>query len=254
MLKIALFAGLTLLTLGLICFLLYRCRRAPIQIRDDRGKVLLSSTGATLDKDVVRLFDNLYAQVRNAVRKSKAERHIREMRKALKKASSRLNPETVKYCNSILDKAQNRLNLLEKKEAGTLSEAQRAQLQKEQARRRKAKEQKAQKREEKRAKEEASSQHRQFVAEQRRLMKDSLRYDVMKRDGFRCQLCGATAQDHVRLHVDHIVPVSKGGKTEFSNLRTLCERCNMGKSDKLETPMEIADSTPTRQVSDTISP
>lgn len=78
-------------------------------------------------------------------------------------------------------------------------------------------------------------EHRRFVAEQRRLMKDSLRYDVLARDGFRCQICGATADDGYKLHVDHILPVSKGGKTEMSNLRTLCERCNMGKSDKIET-------------------
>ncbi|MBP3922045.1 MAG: topoisomerase DNA-binding C4 zinc finger domain-containing protein [Ruminiclostridium sp.] len=35
--------------------------------------------------------------------------------------------------------------------------------------------------------------------------------------------------------MDHIVPVSKGGKSIPSNLRTLCERCNIGKSDKIET-------------------
>lgn len=73
-----------------------------------------------------------------------------------------------------------------------------------------------------------------FIAEERRKMTSSLRYDVLRRDGFRCQLCGATASDGVLLHVDHIVPVSKGGKTEMSNLRTLCERCNLGKSDKTE--------------------
>jgi len=79
---------------------------------------------------------------------------------------------------------------------------------------------------------------RRFVAAQRRLMTDSLRYDVMQRDGFRCKLCGATADDGYKLHVDHIIPVSKGGKTEISNLRTLCERCNMGKRDKIERPSE----------------
>lgn len=82
--------------------------------------------------------------------------------------------------------------------------------------------------------ESAASIHRQFVAEQRRLMSDSLRYDVLRRDGFRCQICGATQKDGVRLHVDHIFPVSKGGLTEMTNLRTLCERCNMGKRDKIE--------------------
>lgn len=72
------------------------------------------------------------------------------------------------------------------------------------------------------------------AAYQRSLMTDSLRYDIMRRDGFKCQLCGASAKDGVRLHVDHIIPVSKGGKTEPSNLRTLCERCNLGKRDKIE--------------------
>ena len=78
------------------------------------------------------------------------------------------------------------------------------------------------------------SVQRRFIAQQRRLMSDSLRYDVLRRDGFRCQICGATQKDGVRLHVDHIYPVSKGGRTEMSNLRTLCERCNMGKRDKIE--------------------
>lgn len=62
----------------------------------------------------------------------------------------------------------------------------------------------------------------------------SMRYDILKRDHFRCQICGSSSSDGVKLHVDHIVPVSRGGKTEPSNLRTLCDRCNFGKSSKLE--------------------
>ena len=69
---------------------------------------------------------------------------------------------------------------------------------------------------------------------ERAKMTDSLRYDILKRDNFRCQLCGSTAQDGVKLHVDHIHPIAKGGKTTPENLRTLCDRCNMGKSDKYE--------------------
>ena len=69
---------------------------------------------------------------------------------------------------------------------------------------------------------------------QRKKMTDSIRYDVLKRDGFKCVLCGRSAQDGVKLHVDHILPVSKGGKTEMSNLRTLCQTCNMGKRDKYD--------------------
>ena len=80
------------------------------------------------------------------------------------------------------------------------------------------------------------SDSRKYADEQRRRMSAKLRYDVFQRDGGRCQICGATQADGVRLHVDHIVPVSKGGKTELSNLRVLCERCNLGKGDCLETP------------------
>ncbi len=72
------------------------------------------------------------------------------------------------------------------------------------------------------------------IKQERSKMSASLRYDILKRDNFKCQICGATQNDGVTLHVDHIVPVSKGGKTEWSNLRTLCERCNLGKSDKYE--------------------
>lgn len=69
---------------------------------------------------------------------------------------------------------------------------------------------------------------------------DSLRYDVLRRDNFKCVICGASANEGTRLHVDHIVPISKGGKSIASNLRTLCERCNVGKLDKIEND-EISD-------------
>lgn len=84
------------------------------------------------------------------------------------------------------------------------------------------------------ARQRKEEHQRGFITEQRRLMSDSLRYDVLRRDNFRCQLCGSSAKDGVKLHVDHILPVSKGGKTEMSNLRTLCERCNLGKGAKIE--------------------
>lgn len=68
---------------------------------------------------------------------------------------------------------------------------------------------------------------------ERMRMTDSLRYDVLRRDNFKCQICGISAQDGAVLHIDHIIPVSRGGKTTIDNLQTLCERCNMGKSNKL---------------------
>lgn len=60
-----------------------------------------------------------------------------------------------------------------------------------------------------------------------------LRFKVLARDNFKCCACGASpAKDpSVELHVDHIVPWSKGGETEFENLQTLCSKCNLGKSN-----------------------
>ena len=60
-----------------------------------------------------------------------------------------------------------------------------------------------------------------------------LRWKVLQRDHFTCVGCGMTPalNPGVTLHVDHIVPWSKGGETTFSNLQTLCSRCNLGKSD-----------------------
>ncbi len=69
---------------------------------------------------------------------------------------------------------------------------------------------------------------------QRALMTPALRYDIMKRDHFRCCICGATQAEGAKLHVDHILPVAKGGKTVPENLRTLCDTCNLGKSDKYD--------------------
>lgn len=69
---------------------------------------------------------------------------------------------------------------------------------------------------------------------ERQLLTPGLRYDIMKRDGFRCVICGRTAEDGVKLHVDHIKPISKGGLTVPENLRTLCQDCNLGKSNKYD--------------------
>lgn len=68
-----------------------------------------------------------------------------------------------------------------------------------------------------------------------RKISDKLRYQVLKRDNFRCCACGASpAKDSsVELHIDHIVPWSKGGETVIDNLQTLCSKCNLGKSDSI---------------------
>lgn len=68
---------------------------------------------------------------------------------------------------------------------------------------------------------------------ERRKMSNGLRYEILKRDGFKCKLCGATREND-KLNIDHIIPISKGGKTIKQNLRTLCQRCNSGKGSKAE--------------------
>lgn len=60
----------------------------------------------------------------------------------------------------------------------------------------------------------------------------TVRFEVFKRDSFKCQYCGETAPDVV-LHVDHIVPVKEDGTNEIMNLITSCAACNLGKSANL---------------------
>ena len=61
----------------------------------------------------------------------------------------------------------------------------------------------------------------------------SLRFAIMKRDHYRCRICGRKASDRRSLEVDHKVPVARGGTNHPSNLWTLCTTCNSGKSDSL---------------------
>ncbi len=60
-----------------------------------------------------------------------------------------------------------------------------------------------------------------------------LRWHVLQRDHFKCCTCGKSPAVTlgVELHVDHIVPWSKGGETVLENLRTLCSKCNLGKGN-----------------------
>jgi hypothetical protein len=57
----------------------------------------------------------------------------------------------------------------------------------------------------------------------------TLRYQILRRDNNTCRTCGRSAHE-VKLHVDHVVPEALGGRTEASNLQTLCADCNGGKS------------------------
>lgn len=62
----------------------------------------------------------------------------------------------------------------------------------------------------------------------------SIRLEVLSRDKFRCVFCGKSPATDIgtKLHIDHIVPFASGGKSVLENLQTLCEECNLGKSNK----------------------
>ena len=68
---------------------------------------------------------------------------------------------------------------------------------------------------------------------QRKLMTKELKERIKKRDNYTCQVCGKYMPDEVGLHIDHIIPVSKGGKSIPSNLQVLCSKCNGSKSNKI---------------------
>jgi HNH endonuclease/Homing endonuclease associated repeat len=59
------------------------------------------------------------------------------------------------------------------------------------------------------------------------------RFFVLKRDGFTCKMCGANGLG-VKLEVDHITPIAKGGSDDLDNLQTLCFECNRGKRDSIQ--------------------
>ena len=70
------------------------------------------------------------------------------------------------------------------------------------------------------------------LAEQKVRVMPTIRWQVFKRDNWKCCACGRGSQQDVILHVDHIVPRSKGGTDTLDNYQTLCSECNAGKSNR----------------------
>ena len=70
----------------------------------------------------------------------------------------------------------------------------------------------------------------------------TLRYEILKRAKFRCELCGISAEEKA-LEVDHIVPRNSGGTDDLSNLQALCYSCNAMKRDRDDTDFrQVAQS------------
>lgn len=74
-----------------------------------------------------------------------------------------------------------------------------------------------------------------------------LRNEILERNGFTCQRCGNGPGDpdpvnpgrKVRLHIDHIKPISQGGTTDRDNLQVVCSACNQGRAN-VQAPSEDA--------------
>ena len=58
------------------------------------------------------------------------------------------------------------------------------------------------------------------------------RFNVFLRDSFACQYCN-TGFPTPELTFDHLIPRSRGGRTEWTNVLTACTRCNLSKGDRL---------------------
>lgn len=64
-----------------------------------------------------------------------------------------------------------------------------------------------------------------------RIIPSAVKLEVWQRDKGQCVICGATDQ----LHFDHDLPYSKGGTSlTAKNVRLLCARHNLAKSDKIQ--------------------
>lgn len=67
------------------------------------------------------------------------------------------------------------------------------------------------------------------MATKRKAISTRIRFEIFKRDRFRCLYCGATPLQKP-LHVDHVVAIANGGTNKPSNLITACGDCNLGKN------------------------
>ena len=63
----------------------------------------------------------------------------------------------------------------------------------------------------------------------RKTLSLKLRFQVLKKSNYSCQLCGLSASDGARLEIDHKLPLAKGGTNDIQNLWALCFDCNRGK-------------------------
>lgn len=62
-----------------------------------------------------------------------------------------------------------------------------------------------------------------------------LKEQILKRDNYKCVICGMGKNEGVELHIDHIKPKDLGGKATLENAQTLCSRHNFLKKNLKQT-------------------
>ena len=71
----------------------------------------------------------------------------------------------------------------------------------------------------------------------------NLRRRIIERDGYYCVYCDEDLRD-AEIHMDHVIPESKGGPTSYDNLQVTCRKCNLAKG--VLTESEFMDRLRTR--------
>lgn len=59
-------------------------------------------------------------------------------------------------------------------------------------------------------------------------MRPIVRKRILEKYGYKCVNCGSTEN----LHIDHIIPLSIGGREDEDNMQILCRTCNLKKHNK----------------------
>lgn len=79
------------------------------------------------------------------------------------------------------------------------------------------------------------------ISKNPRMVSPGIRFKILERDNFTCIYCGNKSTE-AKLHIDHIIPYSRGGETTIHNLATACSDCNLGKkARKLSSEQQILE-------------
>lgn len=81
------------------------------------------------------------------------------------------------------------------------------------------------------------SESASLLAQQKIRVMPAIRWQVFQRDQWKCVSCGRDSHNNAILHVDHIIPRSRGGTDSLMNYQTLCDVCNLGKGNRDNTDL-----------------